>query len=569
MKTHGGVPTRSCLPLIFPVVSLIWFLIASTAVAETTSSLTLLYPNGSETMLSGENHIILWESPPDVNDVRIDYSTDNGGVWNPVDPPNQQNTGGYDWLIPIAHSDQCLLRISDVDNPDSTDTSDQAFAVYTVGALAAWGQDTYDQTDIPWGDEFVAVSGGGFHSLALRLDGSLAAWGRNSHNQSEVPSGNDFIAVACGYEHNLALKKDGSIFGWGRSNEGQISIPNDSDFVAIAAGGYHSLAIKDNGSLVGWGKDSVGQATVPIGNDYTAVAAGWAHSIALKDNGTVVGWGYNGMGEIDIPPDANDISHPVVAISAGSHHNLALKSNGTIVAWGDNDYGQTDVPVDDNFIAIAAGGYHSLARKSDGTIVGWGRSSDGQIDSQTQDDFVVMAAGYYHSLGLRRIGLTLLDPNGHEVFQATDPTTVRWRSRGQIDDVIIEYSSNNGLDWSGVIPSNSANTGSYEWSVPAVTSDLCYLRLRSSQETNIGDSCDESFTIFECTLQTDLNGDCVNDFSDLVILCELWLASDSIRPCPLGAELAGNDCLVNQEDFAVYSKQWLHCGNPFDPECIP
>ncbi len=565
MKTHGCVPKGSGLSFILVVVSVIFLFYSIVSIAEATSSLTLLYPNGGEILLSGETHSVTWQSTPDVNDVLIEYSPDNGDLWIPVDPPNQQNSGSYDWLIPLAHSEQCLLRISASDAPDVSDTSDEFFTIHAVGALTAWGQDAYEQTEAPWGDEFVTLSGGGFHSLALRLDGSLAAWGRNNKNQSEIPAGNNYVAVAAGYEHSLALKKDGSLFSWGSNSDGQIIVPVGNDFVAIAAGGYHSLAIKDDGSLVGWGKDTSGQATVPAGNDYIAVAAGWAHSIALKSDGSVVGWGYNGKGQIDIPPDANDI----VAIAAGAHHNLALKANGSLVAWGDDDYGQTDVSTDDDFLAIAAGGYHSLALKSNGTVLGWGMNTNGQIDLQSQQDFTSIAAGYYHSLGLRLVGLSLIDPNGHELFQAGAQTAVCWRSRGLIDQVIIEYSTDDGYDWMPVNPANTGNTGSYEWTIPAVTSDLCRVRLRNAQETNIGDSSDNPFTIFVCTLNTDLNGDCVNNLEDLAILCEQWLASDSTNPCPLSAELAGNDCLVNLEDFNVYVQQWLQCGNPFDPECIP
>ena len=233
----------------------------------------------------------------------------------------------------------------------------------------------------------------------------------------------------------------------------------------------------------------------------------------------------------------------------------------------DNENQVSDTPLGNDFIAIAAGGYHNLALKSDGTVLCWGRNAYGQIEPQSQQDFTAIAAGGEHSLGMRLIGLSLIDPNGHELFQAGEQTAVRWRSRGLIDQVTIEYSTNDEQDCTPVI--NSDNTGSYEWTIPAVTSDLCRICLSNDLETNIGDSSDDAFTIFVCTLNTDLNGDCVNNLEDLAILCEQWLASDAANPCPLSAELAGNDCLVNLEDFNVYIWQWLQCGNPFDPECTP
>jgi hypothetical protein len=60
------------------------------------------------------------------------------------------------------------------------------------------------------------------------------------------PDGNDFVAISAGYGHSLALKSDGSIVGWGYNSFGQATPPNGNDFVAVVAGDRHGLAIKRN-----------------------------------------------------------------------------------------------------------------------------------------------------------------------------------------------------------------------------------------------------------------------------------------------------------------------------------
>src|SRR3972149_2150136 len=84
-------------------------------------------------------------------------------------------------------------------------------------------------------------------------EGSLVGWGNNDDGQTDVPTGNDFVAIAAGGLHSLALKSDGSLAGWGNNDFGQATVPTGNDFVAIAAGSYHSLALKSDGSLAGGG----------------------------------------------------------------------------------------------------------------------------------------------------------------------------------------------------------------------------------------------------------------------------------------------------------------------------
>ncbi len=122
---------------------------------------------------------------------------------------------------------------------------------YTLNQLGCWNTcGSWDgfyigsgQCIVPEGNDFIAVAGGGWHSLALKADGSLVGWGDNNYGQCDVPEGNDFVAIACGLNHNLALKSNGSIIAWGDNSKGQCNLPSGNNFVAIAAGDYHSLAL--------------------------------------------------------------------------------------------------------------------------------------------------------------------------------------------------------------------------------------------------------------------------------------------------------------------------------------
>ncbi|MCK4341553.1 MAG: hypothetical protein KAY37_07520, partial [Phycisphaerae bacterium] len=56
--------------------------------------------------------------------------------------------------------------------------------------------------------------------------GSIVAWGYNYDGQCDVPTPNtDFVALAGGGDHSLGLKSDGSIVAWGSNGSGQCDVP--------------------------------------------------------------------------------------------------------------------------------------------------------------------------------------------------------------------------------------------------------------------------------------------------------------------------------------------------------
>ncbi|MHC4498246.1 MAG: RCC1 domain-containing protein, partial [Planctomycetota bacterium] len=359
--------------------------------------LTVAGPNGGESLYSGNTYQITWNTLGTVNDVVIEYSTNNGSEWTEVEPANTGNTGSYNWLVPEVTSFFCLVRVSDPCGQGIVhDTSDSVFAITPApGSLRGWGRNDDGQADVPDGNDYIAIAGGGYYSLALKEDGSIVGWGNNTFGQTNVPAGNQYVAIAAGEWHSLAIDSNGAVTGWGDNWYGQINVPGANDFVAVAAGMYHSLAIKKDGSLVGWGDNTHGQINVPVGNDYVAIAAGMHHSMALKTNGTIVAWGDNSYGQTDMP-GTSDFGQ----ISAGKYHSLGLKLNGLLAGCGEHGCGAS-VPTERDYTDISCGGEHSLAIKNDGSLAAWGCNDYFQCEVPPGSDYIAVAGGGHHSLAIR------------------------------------------------------------------------------------------------------------------------------------------------------------------------
>jgi len=130
--------------------------------------------------------------------------------------------------------------------------------------------------------------------------------------------------------------------------------------------------------------------------------------------------------------------------------------------------------------------------------------------------------------------VTLLSPNVSTVIIGGTAYQIRWNTTGPVDKVLIEYSMDNGSTWREVSPSSVANTGSFNWLVPAIDSENCLVRVVNANNPAVYDASDGVFFVYQCPLAGDLTA----------------------------------DCIVNLADFAVMATNWLDCANPYNPGCI-
>ena len=243
--------------------------------------------------------------------------------------------------------------------------------------LAVWEWAPRPERRLPVGDRHPAISLGERHGLILASDGSLWSWGsdfagwpvlgsgqqrKRSTSLRRVGQETNWIGISAGVAHSLALKSDGTIWTWGESVEPQLTMPRPvpfpilaalgNDWKQAAAGGIHSVALKEDGTLWAWGNNWAGSvgigstkgssAPVQVGSatNWVRVWAKGLETVAAQADGSLWYWGENPdwalaqkRVQIVVPtrvsPDTNWVD-----VGFGDRTVFAIKSDGTLWAWG-------------------------------------------------------------------------------------------------------------------------------------------------------------------------------------------------------------------------------------------
>ena len=307
-----------------------------------------------------------------------------------------------------------------------SDTTDRSSPVQ-VGTLNNWTQ--------------ISACGynNGWFSFAIQSNGTLWAWGSNSFGNlgintstsitrsSPVQVGtlSDWYQISGGQFHTMAIKTDGTLWGWGNNSFGQlgtntstrsnisspVQIGIENSWYEVEIGAQYTMSIKTDGTLWAWGNNSFGplglsdqthrSSPVQVGtsSDWRQVTAGQSYSgptfnytLAIKTDGTLWSWGYNETsGSLGLSNLTNRSSPVQVGtlsnwsqVFAGAGHSLAIKTDGTLWAWGNNGQGQlglsntvsrsspVQVGILSNWNQLTGRGLNSTAIKTDNTLWVWG-----------------------------------------------------------------------------------------------------------------------------------------------------------------------------------------------------
>ncbi len=474
------------------------------------SGVTVIKPNGGELIKATSFYPINWLSFG-IDSVMIEFSSNAGINWEVITTAVSALDPPFLWQIPNILSDQCLIKISDVDNPNTSDISDNVFRIsdwgwfpQTISTVNSLNSIFFPCKDTGWiagngGTIFSTVDGGETwqqqqSSTGQRLNliyfiNNLNGWivGDNGTLIHTTNSGMNWSLVNSGTSMSLeAVYFLNEQFGWISGTNGTIRYTSDGglNWSAITApDNYTYYGIHFFTPTTGVVIDDYGfiNRTTDGGNFWMYVGSGSIYplfSMHFPDN--QYGYTVGALGTIKRTSNSGETwtylseeNENTFTSVHFTHQSTGWTVGMNGVIWGTNNYGN-------DWSEYTSGTTKNLYSVFFTTPnIGWTVGEEGTL------------LRYYPQ---RPENITLLQPNGGENLQNGSTYTITWIST-DVENVKIEYSLNDGVSWNLITPSVPASDQSYQWDVPNTPTSQGRIKITNVSDVSVFDISANSFTI--------------------------------------------------------------------------
>ena len=163
--------------------------------------------------------------------------------------------------------------------------------------------------------------------------------------------------------------------------------------------------------------------------------------------------------------------------------------------------------------------------------------------------------GIYERPLFRIPALTLLIPDGGEVWAGGFPETIVW-SQKFLNSVRIEFSTDNGLNWNLIADSIPAKNGSYIWDLPLISTSEAKVKISNTNSPSLSDSSESSFTIL-------LNPDYLSDWNLISVPYKVADSrTTSLYPSAISEAFSYNGTYAQVESLRTGEGYWLKFAIP-------
>ena len=473
-------------------------------------SIDIKKPDGGEVLRIGEDYPIHWDWTGGFTSVKIEYSTNSGSSWNTI-IASTQNDGDHCWQIPNAASTMCRIKITNTNDPDCFNISDNDFTIAnnTISVIKPDGGESYTTGQIypiywDWTGSFTSVKieystdGGSTWNLVVT---STTNDGSHKWTIPNTPSTNCRIKITNTSDPNCfdISDNDFSILSTGL----QLVCPDGGENYVVGdvcpihwnwLGTISSVKLEystDGGTT--W--NTIINSTTNDGDYVWTIPYISSNQCRVKVTNLV-------------DPNCSDMSSADFTIVIPSFIIFDPDSTKSLVA------GET-YPIHWNWRGTVSNVKLELWYKVATGVEWW------TITSNTVNDgshyfsipyFISDSCGikitnngdancYVLSQVFKivRPTINVIHPNGGENIIEGDNMEIIWDWNGNFSTVMLQYSIDEGMNWQ-TITTSTTNDGSYNWTVPSGVWSTCLIKIINTADIDCFDVSDASFNIVDATI---------------------------------------------------------------------
>lgn len=395
-------------------------------------TIQLINPNGGEQLFGATSIIINW-SYTNINNIKIEFSSDSGFTYQIVANSIPASSLTYNWTVPSIGSTKCFIKISDLGSSVYS-RSANVFSIIppTISIIYPNGGQQFKSkqgTFIQWQStsistirvEYSSNNGSNWQTIATGVPANI------NYLNYTIPS-----IISSNYRVRLVAESNSAIRD---SSHNTFSVtgnyPSPSP-LKYQGGNYDGYAMRNNLA------DTI-QILTPNGGQNLYGGATF-----------VISWVYNNSENVKLEysTDSGFTWNLIVANIPSS----SLSYNWTVPSNGSN---KCLIKITDNFSGIND--------KSDST-------------------FRIIPPS-----------ITLIHPIGGEVFKSQQGTYVQWTSNS-VNTVKVEY-TNNGINWQTIANGVNANNRYLNFTIPSTISNLYRVRVLAESNSAVRDSSRTNFSV--------------------------------------------------------------------------
>ena len=490
-------------------------------VPHSSPSITVTTPNGGEQLPVGSMFNITWNAIQSREDVKIDYSVNGGQDWTIITDA-ADNNGDYEWIVPDTPSETCLVRITEIDG-QPLDISDAVFSIVQpvpgeITVTAPNGGESWtvgSLQEIKW-------TAGGINNVTIEYSTDYGTtWqvivqttandGSFDWTIPDTVSDECLVRVSSNDADPDPVPSD-------ISDEVFSMVPDSAgEFRVTSPNGGESWEVGSTRSITWTGSGVINSVMIEYsydnGNTWNTIVSSvsnigtydWQVPDTVSKECLVRVSANDGQGD----PQPTDVSDAVFSILRPSSPTIrVINPNGgeqlvigTIyeITWFGTD-SRAQVKIE-----------YSIDGSEIWTEIIDSTENDGDYDwtvpdepssaclvriSEIDGQPVDVSDAVFSIVQPQTGDLTVLTPNGGENLESGTEYNITWNCSG-LNNVIIEYSVNNGITWL-YIDKVPADNGSFTWTIPGTTSENCLVRVSGADsDENPSDVSDGVFTIFD------------------------------------------------------------------------